>query len=266
MKSWYQIKNKSSNTGQTLDISLHDEIGYWGVSAADFISDFTSHKEVTVINLSIHSPGGNILDGFAMYNALKAHPAKVYSHVTGLAASAASTVLMAGDVITMPEDAFIMIHNPMGGLFGQADDLRDYADVMDKLKASAVHIYANRSKQSPEKIVELLDAETWMNSEDALELGFVDTVTDAIGVTHKTNFSQHFKVTAFDNKQDVGSIKNIKDFERFLRDSESISKKLATELTSCAKVIFQGDPEQPFTHPALSRLKAGLSSLNQRMG
>ena len=85
MKNWYQITNRSDSV---LDISLHDEIGMWGVSASDFISELKGHPDAAVINLSIHSPGGSVLDGLAIYNSLMMHPAKVYGQVEGIAASA----------------------------------------------------------------------------------------------------------------------------------------------------------------------------------
>lgn len=260
MKNWYEIKNKDN--GQ-IDISLHDEIGYWGVSAADFISDLQSHKNAKSINLSIHSPGGNMLDGFAIHNALKAHPAKVYSHVTGIAASAASTVLMAGDVITMPEDSFIMIHNPSGFADGGSDELREVADVMDKLKSSAVNIYAKKTGQTDEFISEMMDAETWLNSFDALEHGFIDTVTDSIGVANKGSlFDKHFKTMPFkNNDKQVEKIQTIKDFEKYLRDSGGFSRRLAATLSSRAKELFQGDPD-PQNSAAMQEVLSALERIN----
>jgi len=261
MKSWYEIKNKSNGV---VDISLHDEIGLWGVSAADFINDLKTNSTAKSINLSIHSPGGNMLDGLAMYNALKAHPAKIYSHVTGIAASAASTVLMAGDVVTMPEDAYIMIHNPMGMAFGGSDEMRDYADVMDKLKAGAVNIYAKKSGKNADDISEMMDSETWLNSNDALEHGFIDTITDSVGVANKAaTFNKHFKTMPFNtdsNIEKVGGIETIKDFERFLRDSGGISRGLASALSSRAKELFHGDPEPPDS-TALQGISAALAQM-----
>jgi len=244
MKSWYQIKNKGNDC---IDVSLHDEIGLWGVSAADFINEIKSNMQAKSINLSIHSPGGNMLDGLAMFNALKAHPAKIYSHVTGIAASAASTVLMAGDVITMPEDAYIMIHNPMGGVYGGSEEMRDYADVMDKLKSGAVNIYAKKSGKQVDDISEMMDSETWLNSTDALEHGFIDTISDAVGVSNKAGaFSKYFKsmlVNTDSNVEQVEQIETRKDLENFLRQSGGFSKGLATALSSRIKTLYRGQPE-----------------------
>ena len=242
MKSWYEIKNKGN---ECLDISLHDEIGLWGVSASDFIKEINLHKDVKSINLSIHSPGGNMLDGFAIYNALIAHSAKVYAKVTGIAASAASMVLMSGDVISMPEDAFIMIHNPSGIVWGDSDEMRDYADLMDKLRDSAVNIYSKKTGLDSNEIIKMLDAETWMNGNDALEMGFVDTLTDAVDVAAKASiFNKYFKSMPIESNDGIEVIGNIKEFERYLRDSGSFSRTAATKLVSRAKVIFQSESDE----------------------
>lgn len=242
MKSWYQIKNKSEGVA---DISLHDEIGIWGVSAKDFINDLRSHKGVNTINLSIHSPGGNMLDGLAMYNALKGADAKIFGKVEGIAASAASLVLMAADVIEMPEDSYLMIHNPWGGAFGESDDLRDYADVMDKLKGSAINIYSKKTNISNEEISDMMDDATWMNATEAHEKGFIDTISDAIDVAAKVSvFNKYFKEMPVNHADKIDEINSIKDFERCLRESGSFSRAMATKLASRAKVIFQSEPEE----------------------
>ena len=242
MKNWYSITNKHNDV---LDISIHDEIGLWGVSAKDFISDLKSSADVKSINLSIHSPGGSVLDGLAMYNALKAHPAKVYAHVDGLAASAASFILMAGDSISMPEDAFIMIHNAHGGVFGDAEEMREMANVVEKLQDSIVNIYEKRTGKESEDIRDMMKDETWMNANDALEHGFIDTISEAINVAAKLNiFNRYFKTMPIENIKGAENIETLKDFQNALRDA-GVSRKEADALISRAKVIFQGDPDKP---------------------
>lgn len=258
MKSWYQIKNKA---GDVVDISLHDEIGLWGVSAADFINDLKAHSTAKSINLSIHSPGGNALDGLAMYNALKAHPAKVHAHVAGLAASAASIVLMAGDTITMPEDAFVMIHNPYTVAMGDSEEMRAVADTLEKIQASLINIYVKRTGKESGDISEMMDDETWLSSADALEHGFIDTITDAVDVAAKAGvFNKYFKsMPVNSSNEQVEGIETIKDFERFLRDAGSFSRGQATALASRAKVVFQGDPDNASDHKEMEALSAALN-------
>lgn len=171
MKSWYSIQAKADQ--KTADISIYDEIGYWGVTAKQFIGDLKA-LDATTIKLAINSPGGAVFDALAIYNALRQHPAGVEVTIMGVAASAASVIAMAGDTIVMPENAFMMIHNPLNMAYGNADDLREMADVLDKIGASLIGIYAKRTGMPEDEIKALLDAETWLNAEEAVEKGFAD--------------------------------------------------------------------------------------------
>jgi ATP-dependent protease ClpP protease subunit len=171
MKSWYSIQAKADQ--KTADISIYDEIGYWGVTAKQFIGDLKA-LDATTIKLAINSPGGAVFDALAIYNALRQHPAAVEVTIMGVAASAASVIAMAGDTIVMPENAFMMIHNPLNLAYGNADDLREMADVLDKIGASLIGIYAKRTGMPEDEIKALLDAETWLNAEEAVLKGFAD--------------------------------------------------------------------------------------------
>ncbi len=179
MKSWYSITAKAD--AKTADISIFDEIGYFGVTAKQFIGDLKA-LDATTIKLAINSPGGAVFDALAMYNALRQHPANVEVTIMGVAASAASLVAMAGDTIIMPDNAFMMIHNPLNFAYGNADDLREMADVLDKIGASLVGIYAARTGKPEDEIKAMLDAETWLNAEDAILHGFADELQPALKV------------------------------------------------------------------------------------
>lgn len=178
MKTWYSIQAKAD---QSADISIFDEIGFYGVNAKQFIGDLKAIDAKT-IKLAINSPGGSVFDALAMYNALRQHPANVEVTVLGVAASAASLVAMAGDTIVMPENAFMMIHNPLNFAYGNADELREMADVLDKIGASLVATYANRTGLPEAEIKALLDAETWLNAEEAVLKGFADELQPALKV------------------------------------------------------------------------------------
>jgi ATP-dependent Clp protease protease subunit len=170
-KSWYSVKALAKDTAA--EISIYDEIGMWGVTAKDFISDLKK-VEAKELTLFINSPGGSVFDGLAIYNSLRQHPANVTVKVMGVAASAASFIAMAGDRIVMPENAFLMVHNPMGAVFGNADEMRDWADTLDKIAASLVGIYVARTGKDEKEIKDLLDAETWLTAAEAVEMGFAD--------------------------------------------------------------------------------------------
>lgn len=178
MKSWYSIQAKAD---QAAEISIYDEIGFWGVTAKQFIGDLKA-IDATTIKLAINSPGGAVFDALAIYNALRQHPANVEVTIMGVAASAASIIAMAGDTVVMPENAFMMIHNPLNMAYGNADDLREMADVLDKIGASLVGIYARRTGLPEDEIKALLDAETWLNAEEAVLKGFADELQPELKV------------------------------------------------------------------------------------
>jgi len=194
MKTWYQIQAKS-NQPKAAEISIHDEIGMWGVSASAFMRDLRGMGELDEIHLSIHSPGGDVLDGWAIYNSLKNSKAKITARVEGLAASMASVILMAADTVEIPENAYVMIHNPWGLAIGDADEMRDTADLLDKLGNGLVNAYASRTGNSEKDIREMMDAETWMDGREAVERGFADKLLDGVALSARAFDNRKFKMT-----------------------------------------------------------------------
>jgi ATP-dependent Clp protease protease subunit len=261
MKSWYTIKNKSATTGS---ISIHDEIGFWGVTAKQFIDDVKALGEVTTINLSVHSPGGSVFDGLAIYNSLAYHPAKIYGRVEGIAASAASFILMAADDIAMPEDSFLMIHNTMGGAFGDAEDLRDMAALMDKLQVQIANIYQKRTKLPEQDILDMMAAETWMTAAEAHAKGFADQVTDSLGIAAKAGeFNKYFKEPPMKAAPDaIDGIKTERDLENFLRDAGGLSRTQATGIVAKAKAIIQREAGDDGRQQQLALLAARLGKVS----
>lgn len=126
------------------------------------------------VTVNINSPGGDMFEGIAIYNMLAAHPAKVTVNVMGLAASAASVIAMAGDVIDMGTGSFIMIHNAWGVVVGNKNDMRASADVFDGFDAALADIYHARTSQKASEIAALMDAETFLSPDQAIKLGFAD--------------------------------------------------------------------------------------------
>lgn len=177
-QSWYSIKAKANDTAE---ISIYDEIGFWGVSAASFAQDLKScGNNLKQINLHIHSPGGDVFDGIAIYNLLKNHPANVTVYIDGLAASMASVIAMAGNEVIMPENAMMMIHKPWGIQGGDAEDMRKYADLLDKVENTLIPAYANKTGKTPEELAEMLSAETWLNGKECVEQGFADKLAEPL--------------------------------------------------------------------------------------
>lgn len=177
MKTWYKFQ-ASAAEGQSQTVSIHDDIGGWGVSAKMFLDELRS-VTTPEVNVEINSPGGDVFAGLAIYNGLRNSGKKVNVKVLGIAASAASLVAMAGDTIEMPENTFMMIHNPWTFAAGDAEDLREQADLLDKIGDSLASTYARRTGKSAEEIQTLLAAETWFTAQEAVDAGFATAVTPA---------------------------------------------------------------------------------------
>lgn len=177
MNSWYQIKAQASGDYEVL---IYDEIGFWGVTAKQFIDDFKRIPGDANVTMRINSPGGDVFDSLAIYNVIKRHPGIVSATIDGLAASGASIVAMAADKVAMPENAFMMIHNVSGGVFGTAEDMREWADALEKFDKGLVATYVARTGQTAEKITEMLADETWLNAAEAKELGFADEIIEPV--------------------------------------------------------------------------------------
>ena len=181
MKNWYSIKALGPESDST-EITVYDEIGFWGVNAADFARDL---KSVTTakIQVLVNSPGGSVIDALAIFNQLRATGKQIDVKVMGIAASAASYIAMAGDHIEMPENTFMWIHNPITGTYGNAEDHRAAADDLDKFGASLTATYSRRFKGEEKVLLELLAAETLLTAAECLEYGLCDEVTPALAVT-----------------------------------------------------------------------------------
>lgn len=179
-RTWFTITNAAD--APAAEISIHDEIGAWGISAKDFLGQLKNIPAGRPLTLSLHSPGGEVFDGLAIYHALKAR-GNVSVRIEGLAASMASVIAMAGTHISMPRNAYLMIHNPSGFAMGDAGDMRQLADLLDKLKGSLIAAYRDRTKKSDEDLTAMMDAETWLTGEEAVAQGFADEVTDAVALS-----------------------------------------------------------------------------------
>lgn len=173
-----QGKLEVKAAGDVTELMLYDEIGFWGVTAKQFneaLAGITTPK----VLLRINSPGGDVFDGYAMFNALKAHKSQIAVVVDGLAASAASFVALAGDTLTMADPAMLMIHRAWTLAIGNVNDLKQTADLLAKVDQQIADVYAGATGKPAADMLALMDAETWLTAQEAADLGFVDEITQA---------------------------------------------------------------------------------------
>ena len=185
-RSWFRIENRPAAAvegGQpaapSTDIYLYDAIGEWGVSAQDFVNALRSVVTGT-ITMYVNCEGGEVFDGLAIYEALRRHPANVTAFVDGIAASAASFVVMAADRIVMAERARMMIHDAHGVVLGNARDMRAMADLLDALSDTIADIYAERSNKTRDDWRAAMQASeggpdgTWYDAKAAVKAKLAD--------------------------------------------------------------------------------------------
>lgn len=185
MKPWYTIQNREGADDKPAVLSIHDEIGYWGVTSKQFGEDLKSIKASTV-TVEINSPGGDVFAGLTIFNMLRASGKTVNTNVLGIAASIASVILQAnsnGGKRTMPENAMVMTHKAWSVAIGNADEMRDTADVLDKIDNSLISIYVKATGKSEEDVRAMLAKDVYMSAAEALEAGLVDEITDAAEIS-----------------------------------------------------------------------------------
>ncbi len=176
--SWYEIKNADGGDDEAAVVRIYDEIGFWGVTAEDFARDVAAIAADEIV-VQISSPGGSVFDGIAIYNALRAHDARVTTRVDGIAASVASVIVQAGDHRVMMSGSQMMIHEAWGLAIGSAADMREFADLLDRQNDVVVGIYASRSGGDAEEIrTKLAEGDTWLTADETVDMGFADEVAD----------------------------------------------------------------------------------------
>lgn len=173
--SKYVIENKASPEEAT--VYIYDEIGWFGVLAEDFIKDLNDLTAKT-IHIRFNTPGGSVFDGTAIFNAIKQHKSNTVSHIDGLAASIASVIALASDEVRIAENAFFMIHNPWSIVIGDSETMRKEADLLDKVGGTIAKAYTDKSGKSADEVKAMMDEETWLSAEEALEMGFVDAIDE----------------------------------------------------------------------------------------
>ncbi|MEU4804321.1 head maturation protease, ClpP-related [Actinosynnema sp. NPDC023587] len=177
-RDWFSIRNFTDQPNRAA-IYLFQEIGYWGVSASEFVQQL-NQLNVDFLDVHINSPGGEVDDGVAIFNALRQHRARVTVYIDGLAASAASFIAMAGDEVLISQFAQVMIHEAHGLEFGDAADMRAMADLLDRYSDNIAAIYASRSGGPTAQWRELMRVETWFTGAEAVDAGLADDTYDLL--------------------------------------------------------------------------------------
>lgn len=236
---------KASADGKSGDIFIYGEITQYAWeelgehSAQTFKNELDGLGDVETLNVYTNSPGGSVFEGITIHNMLKRHKAKVIAHVDALAASIASVIIMAADEIRMPSNSMLMIHNPWTFSMGNAAELRKQADDLDRIGESAIQSYLAKAgdKLDESKLKELLDDETWLSADEALEYGLCDVVEDAndMAACIDKEYMNRYQNVPKQLKEEPKSIVTLEEKE--LRQRIADEAKLSQEYT---KTILGG--------------------------
>lgn len=178
-KFWNWARDADESGGRVLyfDGEISDET-WWGdeITPAMFKSELFSDKGD--ITIWLNSPGGDCIAASQIYAMLMDYPHNVTVKIDGIAASAASVIAMAGTKVLMAPTALMMVHNPLTIAIGDTDEMQKAISMLDEVKESIINAYQVKTNQSRAKISHWMDAETWMNANKAIELGFADGVLE----------------------------------------------------------------------------------------
>lgn len=202
---WYEIRAeaRSEDAPAAAEVFIYGNIGdRWdenGVIAAELVRDIAA-LDVETITLRINSYGGSVVDGIAIYNALKRHKAVINAHIDGVAISCAGFLAMAGDSLAMAANAQLMIHAPWTYAAGNAVELRAQADVLDRYARAMASAYADKSGKTIEACLALLTdgKDHWYSADEAAAEGFADAVSDPMQAA--ASIARSFDLSRFVNK------------------------------------------------------------------
>jgi ATP-dependent protease ClpP protease subunit len=173
---WYRFENISEETAH---VYIYDEIGYWGNSASDLIEDLKTITASTIV-MHVNSPGGDVFDGMAIMNSFRNHSAYVRAEVDGMAVSAASFIIQAADHIAVMPGGQLMIHDASGFCYGNAEEMRELAEELDRCSETIAEVYATRSgKDTTDVWRDRMRKTSWYTGEEAVAVGLADEVIES---------------------------------------------------------------------------------------
>ena len=251
---YYTIRNQADDEGSA-EVLLYGDIGEGffteGIGAKQFAEDLKALGPIKNLDIRVNSPGGSVFEGLALFNTLERHPAKKTVTVDGLAASIASLVCMCGDVIRMPQNALMMVHDPFALVMGNAKDMEKMAETLVKIKGCLISAYTKKSGLSDKEVSDLMSDETWMTANEAVEWGFADEVAEPMRMAASMNFDLSAYKKAPKNLFSKKGKNDMDEHEKFEKRNES-EKTRTREISTIGKQFN-------LQEEALSAIQDGIS-------
>lgn len=260
----FTTTNKNGTNGPA-KLRIYDEIGIWGVTEEEIASEL-SQITAAEIEVQISSPGGDVFSGIAIYNALRAHPARITTRVDGIAASIASVIVQAGDRRVMLSASQQMIHPAWGIAIGDSNDMRSMAKLLDRQTDVIAGIYAERSGRPKAAIRKLMDAETWFTDREAVTAGLADEVVNpsAENTKNKLTAEQQAVIAAAEWELWQAEIKEISDRLRVDIAREAFLNDLTTDTR--APVAYTEVPASTMASEVSGRARNVVDTASAALG
>lgn len=217
---YFSVKN-DSESNEDAEILLYDFVGWPFNDPRDLIESLNGLNGKNVI-LRINSPGGDVFDGLAILNTLRGYKGKVTTRIEALAASAASFIALGGKEVQAYKNSMFMIHEPSTVGWGNQHDLRETADLLEKINDNMIEIYTDKSGLGKKEIREMLKSESWFTAKEAKNKGFIDTIIDGKGAKAEFDLSIFANYPSnISDDPDNPTILTSFDVERILRDAKA---------------------------------------------
>lgn len=233
---WFEVKAQAENEAEIL---IYDVIGWPFIPAEDFVNRLTDFGAMD-LTIRINSPGGDVFDALAMYNAMRSYKGKITVRIESLAASSASIIALAGREIQAYKNAMMMIHEPWTIAVGNQYDFVDIADLLGKIGGNLLDIYADNSNIGKRTIKEMMKDETWFTAREMKEKGLINTIIEGDGVKAKFDLSIFSRTPDNFEPEDGGKQLSPREIERALRDagaSRNFAKAVAVRGSEKPKAI-----------------------------
>lgn len=175
------MKMEFKNEAEEMSLKIYDYIGddgWGGGVTTSYIEDELKKAENKPLNIYINSYGGEVFEGFAIYNILKRYAGYKNVIIDGIAASISSVIAMSGDKVSMNTASMMMIHNASGVCFGNAEDMKKVVNALEQMNEVIRDVYQTRTNLDRDKLAELMDNETFLTANECVEYGFADEIIE----------------------------------------------------------------------------------------
>jgi len=250
---WYEIKNQGDDQQE---IIIYDVIG-WPYNDVQYLVRAIAEMKGKQILTRINSPGGDVFDGMALFNAFRSHNAKVTMRVEGFAASIASVIAMAGKEVQAYKNTMMMIHKSWIVAVGNEFELQDITDVLHKVDQNIQDVYTDKTKLGKKEVADMMKNETYLNAKEMKDKGFIDAIVD--GKSVKAEFDLSIFQNAPESFLNSGGTLTEREIETALRDAGA-SRTFAKSVAAGGRNTYDQRDAESDLKSLILKIKEGLKN------